>query len=209
MIQQLRIIFAPALMACMISCAPEQTSTAEPETSEGSLEAPLLEIVDEELHTTHSLKYAFKASDGFRLTAVSNRKDVFNDTPFLISRAAFIRDDEAAMIHAETVADQSNASNYDNLAEATWPNSAFRSDGPICFEISAEDIENEDDPQWLIQNGFSPVGTLMFSQAFLSSADYNDEIVVSLFRLVDSCDNAANAAEFERLQSEITVTARQ
>ena len=206
--KNLRAFFFLVVAACISACAPEPSVTTD-QMADDATQLPLLEIVDSELRTTHSLKYVFTIGDGFRLTEVNNREDVFNGTPFSISRAAFIRDDEAIMIHAETVSDQSNASNYENLPEATWPNSNFRSQGHVCLEIGADDIENEDDPQWLIQNGFSPIGTLMFSQAFLSSADYNDEIVVSLFRLVGSCDNASNAVKFERLQSELTVTARQ
>ncbi len=206
--QQLRFSCAVILATCVMACAPEQPSatTTDP-SSEGQALTPLMEIDADALRTTHSLKYTISAGEGFRLTAVNTREDVFNNTPYLISRAAFIGDGEAAMIHAETVTDQSNASNYDNLPEATWPNSSFRSEGLVCFEIGAEDIENEADPQWLISNGFSPIGTLMLSQAFLSSADYNDEIVVSLFRLVESCDAASNEQEFERLQSAINVIA--
>ena len=204
-----RVASVLVLMLGIYACAQDPSPNDAAPVTEQEAETPLLEIVDEALHSTHSLKYTFAATDGFHLTPVNNRNDVFNDTPFAISRAAFLSNDAAVMIHAETVSDQSNASNYDNLPQATWPSSDFRSQGSVCFELSTEDIEDEADPQWLISNGFSPVGTLMLSQAFLSSADYNDEIVISLMLKVSSCSDDTNAAKFQHLQSAITVTARQ
>ena len=82
--------------------------------------------------------------------------------------------------------DGSGASNYDNIPLVNWPVQGFRSHSEVCFQLTAEEIDGEDDPQWLMANGFDPIGTMQFAQYFLASDDYNDEIVVSLMLHVNS-----------------------
>ena len=173
---------------------------------QGQVRASLLRADARGLRTTHGLAYQFEASAAYVLTDVSDRSDVFNGVRYSISRAAFIGDDSAIMIHAETVTDGSGASNYDALPVVDWPAAGFRSEGSICMSLSEEDIEGEADPEWLVENGFNVATPLVFSQYFLASADYNDEIVVSLFQHVPTCEGGGVKEVLTPLKSAFTAT---
>ena len=113
------------------------------------------------------------------------------------------------MIHAEKVQDGSGASNYDNLPGVSWPTSGFRSAGDHCITLTEDDVSGEPDPEWLREHGFDPVGTLMFGQYFLSSSDYNDEIVVSLIQRISSCsDDALNDRLIDKLKGRLVMIPR-
>lgn len=132
--------------------------------------------------------------------------DEFNETPFNISLAALIEDNRALMVHAETVADLSGASDYSNLPQADWPNDSFRSEGAICMDVPVEAIEGEHDLEWLRENGFEPTGAIVLAQYFATTADNNSEIVISVLVRVASCDDETDSAAIvEEIQSGITV----
>ncbi len=166
----------------------------------------LLVVNAGKLQTMHSLSFQIAMEEEFSLTGVNDRSDVFHGVPYKISRAAFISDYATIMIHAETVADGSGASNYENLPYVEWPVSGFRSAGPICFELSPKDLEGESDLEWLSENGFTPIGVIIFGQYFLTSEDHNDEIVVSLILRGASCENETeNTQAYQELQAQLSV----
>ena len=119
---------------------------------------------DGRLRTLHDIKYEVAVTDDFELTESNSRVEAFNGTPYNISLAAFIANDRVLMIHAETVADSSGASDYSNLPQAEWPNDRFRSSGHVCIELPADEVDGEHDLEWLRDNGFEPAGTLLFAQ---------------------------------------------
>jgi hypothetical protein len=159
------------------------------------------------LITTHRLAYRIEASETFTRAVPKHRRAVFNDVPFEISLAAFIRDDGAVMIHAERVADGSGASDYTHFPEADWPDGRFRLKPPECLELPPEAIDGEHDLEWLRDNGFLASGTLHLEQYFASTADFNEELVISFLLKVDSCDDqAANRSAVEALRADLAVT---
>ena len=197
MSDKLNSISTFGMMAAILlaSCAPSghpgsagDTGLNAPAMKTASV-TPLLLVGPGAIETVHGLRYSFSMSHAVNIIGPDHRADTFNGVPFAISRAAFVDDDFGIMIHAETVADGSGASNYDNLPAAEWPDGNFRSGGPVCFELAAEDIEGEDDPEWLVANGFDPTGILLFGQYFATTADYNDEIVVSVMVKGETCDD--------------------
>lgn len=197
-------LFAAAFCAVIFAIAP--SGCAENNGAGESDALALLKAQDGKLQTTHSLPFLFEAEDGYALTEVSDRTDVFSGVPYIISRAAFIGEGAAIMIHAETVADKSGASNYDDLPLADWPAPGFRSEGVICTEITEADIEGESDPEWLIENGFSMIGSIAFAQYFLSSLDHNDEIVISLLAGVPSCGEQMQEDRLDALKTVFQAT---
>ncbi len=190
--------------ACSIAALALLAGCSEADEAQETRFASLLRAEAGVLRSTHSLPYRFEASGPYTLTDVSDRQDMFNGVPYNISRAAFISEDAAVMVHAETVADKSGASNYDELPLADWPAPGFRSEGSVCIVLSDADVEGEADPEWLSDNGFDVVGALSFGQYFLSSPDYNDELVVSLFVRVPSCGQGPGEEALEGLRAEFS-----
>ncbi len=159
------------------------------------------------IRTLHEIGYEVDLTDGFHVTKPKNRVDQFDGTPYKISLAAFIGKNSAVMIHAETVADLSGASDYSDLPQAEWPDRTFRSSGHACLEIPADEVEGEHDLLWLQSHGFEPTGTLLFGQYFATTADNNAEIVISILAHVSSCDDESANLEFIRdIQAKTTVT---
>lgn len=202
-------VFVGALFLC--SCSGETGET----TSTGltnPVEPPRVDfnyisVSDGRIQILHDLKYAIAAADGLEAVEPKNRVDNFDGTPYKISLAALISDDSALMIHAETVADLSGASDYSNLPLADWPNEDFRSGGHVCLEVPEEAMEGEHDLLWLRDNGFDPVGTLLFGQYFATTMDMNTEVVLSILLKLSSCDDdAANAEVISEFQANISVT---
>jgi hypothetical protein len=159
------------------------------------------------IHTLHELKYVVSTAADLQVTEPKSRIAQFNGTPYRISLAAFISDTGSLMIHAEEVADSSGASNYSHLPSAIWPNESFRSSGPQCIQIPAEEVEEEHDLLWLRQNGFEPSGSIIYAQYFATTADMNSELVISILHRVTSCDEASADSEIIReFQAKTLVT---
>ncbi len=204
MIRQLSTMVAATVLSA--ACADGGDGVPSP-ASAPQLTAHLA-IEDGRIVSLHGLKYRIDASDGFAVVGPKHRQDAFNGAPFEISLAAFVSDEAALMVHAERVADGSGASNYDNLPVADWPNDAFRSPGAQCVVIARADTEGEHDLEWLMANGFDPVGSLLFAQYFASTDDYNDEVVLSIIAHTSSCDdNRSYDDDIAALQSQFTVSA--
>jgi hypothetical protein len=145
-----------------------------------------LVAVEGGFRTTHGLSYTL-TSDHLAAIGPKHRADQFGENPYEISLAAFFSENGVVMIHAERVVNQSGASNYEDKQLSDWPDGSFRSDGFTCIEVPATEIEGEHDLEWLRDNGFEPSGTLAFAQYFATTADYNDEIVVTLLARLASC----------------------
>jgi hypothetical protein len=144
-------------------------------------------VIDDGFKSTHGLAYSF-TSKTLRASGPKHRTDQFGDNPYEISLAAFFSEDAVVMLHAERVANQSGASNYENLDQAKWPDASFRSSGAVCIDVSASDIQGEHDLEWLRDHGFEPVGPLAYAQFFATTADHNDEIVVTMLARISSCE---------------------
>ena len=130
--EKLLLIFA---LAIFLGACSEKTDDLD---YADRVEAPTVDFNyisagDGRIRTLHNIKYEVEVNGGFDVTKSKNRVDQFNGTPYKISLAAFIADDTALMIHAETVADLSGASDYSNLPQAEWPNETFRSSGHACW----------------------------------------------------------------------------
>ena len=145
-----------------------------------------LVAIDSGFRTTHGLSYTM-TSEQLRAIGPKHRNDQFGDNPYEISLAALLSSTGVAMIHAERVVNQSGASNYEDKPGSDWPDDSFRSDGATCIEVPATEIEGEHDLEWLRDNGFEPSGTLAYAQYFATTADFNDEIVITLLARVTSC----------------------
>ena len=164
-------------------------------------------VSDGRIQTTHGINYEIVSADGLEATQPKNRIDNFDGTPYKISLAAFISAEKVLMIHAETVADLSGASDYSNFPEGDWPDGSFRSEGHACMEVPAEAIEGEHDLLWLQSNGFDPVGSILFGQYFANTADMNTEVVLSILLHVPACDDeAANLEAIRTFKAAISVT---
>ena len=203
--EKLLLIFA---LAIFLGACSEKTDDLD---YADRVEAPTVDFNyisagDGRIRTLHDIKYEVEVNGGFDVTKSKNRVDQFNGTPYKISLAAFIADDTALMIHAETVADLSGASDYSNLPQAEWPNETFRSSGHACLELPAEEVEGEHDLQWLRNNGFEPTGTILFGQYFATTEDKNAEIVISIMQHVSACDDeSANSEIIRKIQATTSV----
>lgn len=136
--------------------------------------------------TTHGLSYTI-TSDQMIAKGPKHRTDQFGENPYEISLGALFSDDGVVMVHAERVANQSGASNYQDLVRSKWPDNSFRFSGATCIEVSAAEIEGEHDLEWLRNNGFEPTGPMVFVQYYATTDDFNDEIVITLLARVDAC----------------------
>ncbi|MGI9200264.1 MAG: hypothetical protein ACR2QL_04345 [Woeseiaceae bacterium] len=196
---------AGALLLC--SCSGETgDAVATSETSTAD-DFNYISVSDGRISTVHGVNYEIAAPDSFDATEVKNREDNFDGTPYKISLAALIGKDSALMIHAETVADLSEASDYSNLPESAWPDENFRSRGHVCMEVPPEAIEGEHDLEWLRSNGFNPVGVILLEQFFATTADMNKEIVLSILIKMPACDDeAANKNAISEFQAEVSIS---
>jgi hypothetical protein len=145
-----------------------------------------LATVDGGFKTTHGLSYTI-TSDQMVAKGPKHRTDLFGENPYEISLGALFSDDGVVMVHAERVANQSGASNYQDLARSKWPDDSFRFSGATCIDVSAAEIEGEHDLEWLRDNGFEPTGPVVFVQYYATTDDFNDEIVITLLARVDAC----------------------
>jgi len=145
-----------------------------------------LVTMDGGFKTTHGLAYTI-TSDQMVAKGPKHRTDQFGDNPYEISLGALFSDDGVVMVHAERVANQSGASNYQNLARSKWPDDSFRFSGATCIDVSPAEIDGEHDLEWLRDNGFEPTGPMVFVQYYATTNDFNDEIVITLLARVDAC----------------------
>lgn len=197
-------ILAGGLLLC--SCSSETVGTAETSEPSPSDEFNYISVSDGRINTVHGIDYEVTAPDGFVATDPVDRENNFDGTPYKISLAAIIGEESALMIHAETVADLSGASDYSNLPEAVWPDGNFRSRGHLCMEVPPEAIEGEHDLEWLQNNGFDPVGPILLEQFFATTADMNKEVVLSILIKMPACDDeAANENAISKFQAEVSV----
>ncbi len=171
-----------AALAGLSACASVQSASSLVKDAGFSF----IEAAAGTIRTTNRLRFEI-AYPGARLAGTTHRRDVFNGRPYEISLAALIGEDGAVIIHAERVADASGASNYDSLPASDWPEAAFRKGIAACIAIGPDDIEGEHDLEWLLSNDFDPVGEAILQQYFTTTADHNDEIVLTLMRKVSSC----------------------
>lgn len=138
------------------------------------------------LVTTHALKYRISGPPHWRLSQPETRTATFDGHPYAVTVAAFIGTRSFVMVHAERVLDHSGASNYENLTADTLDGVAARSQVQ-CAEVSADDVAGEHDLNYLTQAGFQLLPAVLLKQYFLTTADHNAEIVVSLGRRVKGC----------------------
>ena len=129
------------------------------------------------------------SGDRMRVVGSESRRDTFHGHPYQISLAALVDGDVAVLVHAEHVADGSGASNYEDLPVAEWPTDEFRT-RRSCVTLAREDISGEHDLEWLQASGYDPIGPLVLDQSFLTTADHNNEVVVSVMVKGVNCDNA-------------------
>jgi hypothetical protein len=202
-----KVLMITATSAFLLACSDTSTETESSDVNPvSSVDFSYISVNDNRIQTLHDIPIEISAGDGFSATEAKNREDVFHGAPYKISLAALIDDDSALMLHAETVADLSGASDYSNLPQADWPNEAFRSGDPVCMDIPLEATEGEHDLEWLRDNGFEPTGAIVFAQYFATTADNNSEIVLSILVRVASCDDETDSAAIvEQFQAGITV----
>ncbi|MEZ5464713.1 MAG: hypothetical protein R3F22_05685 [Lysobacteraceae bacterium] len=168
---------------------------------------PYLVANGHSVRSRHAVPLEVVLPQGFQATPVDSRRDRFNGHPFDISRAALIGADAAVMVHAETVADGSGASNYDELPQARLDGRPFRVRPPSCQDLSQDDIRGESDLEWLAAQDFPPTGPLAVAQYLASSEDHNAEIVITLMARVTDCSTEAMDAALTHLGSVIAIRA--
>ncbi len=204
--RQIAVLILTAVFFSGSCSALHNDSIATDQVAAPALDFNYISVNDDRIRTHHALEYEVSISGDFKITPPKNRIDYFNSTPYRISLAAFITDDSALMIHAEEVADSSGASDYSHLAVTEWPDETFRSSGPDCLQIPAEEVEEEHDLSWLRQNGFESSGSILYAQYFATTADMNTELVISILQRVASCDEAfANSELIRALQARTSV----
>ncbi|HYJ53003.1 MAG TPA: hypothetical protein VEW04_07510 [Allosphingosinicella sp.] len=164
-----------------------------------------VEILNGAIVTSHALRLRVEAGAGFRATPVTSRVAQFGGHSYEVSLAALLGPGEAVMVHAERAADSSGASNYDDLPRAGWPDPRFRLRS-MCDEIDAATAAQEHDLAFLARNGWNPEGALALEQYLATTADHNQEVVVSLVVRVPGCDQAdAVQAALRRLREKVRV----
>lgn len=155
------------------------------------------------LRSLHDVPVEVRAPAGFRLLKPTSRRANFDGHLYYVTLAAFVAKSEAVTFHAERVADHSGASNYDDLPASPWPGFRVRRQ---CATIGAADARDEYDLHWLLTRGWSPVGNLALEQHLKTTADHNQEVVVSIIAHVKSCaDKSAVEAVLHDLRSRIRV----
>ena len=171
-----------AIIVSTLLCPAAVAETAHMVTTEGGFK------------TTHGLSYTI-TSDQMIAKGPKHRTDQFGDNPYEISLGALFSDDGVVMVHAERVANQSGASNYQDLVRSKWPDNTFRFSGATCIDVSVSEIEGERDLGWLRDNGFEPTGPMVFVQYYATTGDFNDEIVITLLARVDACTSELEPSE--------------
>ena len=63
-------------------------------------------------------------------------------------------------------------SNCSKIAARCAQASSFQSDGVICIEVPATEIEGEHDLEWLRDKGFEPSGTLAYAEFNISPSSF-------------------------------------
>ncbi len=140
-----------------------------------------------EVITTHGLDVRLRMPARYRVAPPEHRSDRFNGHPFRISLTAFLAADSAVMVHAETVADDSGASNYDDLPTGTLAGLAFHRRPDQCVDLTRDQLKGEHDLLWLARNGFPPTGPLQVRQYLRSTAAHDREIVLTFMVRVPDC----------------------
>jgi len=177
----------------IVGCSPSPDAPAEH-----------LRVIGDRIETVHGLRYIITGSD-FHVAGPVHRSDTFDGHPYEISLAGLIGEGGAVMVHAERVADGSGASNYDDLPTAAWPSPDFHRRF-MCVTLAEDDITGEHDLEWLRANSFDPLGSIALEQLLTTSADHNEEVVVSLIvKGLDCADEAGVAAALDRFRRRVSV----
>ncbi|MGZ8345975.1 MAG: hypothetical protein ACXWUP_02560 [Allosphingosinicella sp.] len=190
----------PLLAVLLAGCAATQA-----EVPERTPAFRHLAVVDGRISTQNALRLTVVGDASLRATPATHREAVFGGHPFEVSMAALLGGDEAVMVHAERVADSSGRSNYDTLPAAGWPDSRFRLRSQ-CAALDRATVDEEHDLAFLDRHGWNPEGHLALEQYYVSTADHNQEVVISLIaRVADCADETANRALLQRLRDRVRV----
>jgi hypothetical protein len=167
--------------------------------SGAAAEFSFIESSPNSLRTTHGIRLEIMRPAGFKIARPTSRGAIFNSHPYEISLGGFLGRDQAILLHAERVADRSGASNYESLPQDDLPGFRARTQ---CAAIATADVAEEHDLSWLANHGWNPAGsTLAIKQYFRTTADHNEEVVISLIAKVDRCgDEAAVASALKPLR---------
>ncbi|MGA9335017.1 MAG: hypothetical protein WBV39_12125 [Rudaea sp.] len=193
-----------SVFALMFCCVAASVASAETKSAPFSY----VRTSRHSVTTIHGLNYRLTMPARFHVVAAENRVDTFNSHPYRISLTAFLATDAAVMVHAETVADASGASNYDNLPTARLHGRRFHVRPDQCVDLAPAQLDGEHDLLWLSKNGFSPTGPLQLRQFLASSDDHNREIVISLLLRVADCAHVdVDIKGLRALQNELRLNA--
>lgn len=177
----------------LLAAACSQSIDTETSTTEEAADFSYIEIDKDSILTTHRLPYRISRQNISPVAAL-HRTDIFDGVPYKISLSGFLADSSAIVIHAERVADDSGASNYEHLDISNWPTNDFRSSGAACINVPEEEVREEHDLNWMAENGFKPSGEIALQQYFATTEDHNDELVISLIARVEDCSDDFDSA---------------
>ncbi len=194
-----------AFLLALAPCSGARAQTAEsPSNTFRNLRVTAHTVV-----TTHGLDHSLRMPSRFRVAPPEHRTDTFHGHPFRISLTAFLSHDAALMVHAESVADDSGASDYDTLPKAVLAGVVFHRRPDQCVDLRPADLRGEHDLQWLDRHGFAPTGPLQVRQYLASNARHDREIVLTFMVRVHDCARPRrNRPRLEALIGQLRIDGR-
>lgn len=158
-----------------------------------------LKINDHHIQTTHQLKYNLEINKSYKLLDTTNYQPTFDGKQFNVSLAAYAKDEDFIMIHAETHTDGSGGLDYSKLKTEKFNEINFNS-REQCAEFNEAIIDEEHDLKFLKDNSFNPLPAIFIKQYLTTSPDGKAEVVISYGKRVANCQPEVIT---EKLTSEI------
>ncbi len=157
-----------------------------------------LKVKGHTVETKHQARYKIKVGKSFQSLGEFHHQPIYENKQFNVSLAAFFKNEEIIMIHAETHTDGSGGLDYSNLKADSLNNLKFTSRDQ-CAPIEAEaELASNPEIKFLRGKGFSVVLPFYLKQYLTTAADGTAEVVISYGKHVGSCDEKTITDEFKK-----------
>ena len=154
-----------------------------------------LNIEGNEISTTHLAKYTITIDGAYRYLGEFRHQPTYGDKQFNVSMVVYIDGQRLFMVHAEKHTDGSGGLDYSQFRPALLHEASFNLRELCAPEEAEEELSVNPEIRFIRDSGFDLSLPFYLSQYMATSEDGTSEVVISMGRKIDSCDEIP--AEFK------------